>query len=493
MGITRAIKGGTIVAFQGGAHRILKDGIVVYRNGEIVHVGASWDGKPNEVIDATGMLVCPGFISVHCHAISHPGDRVVVDGGRRDFLRSGFINYVATRLAGGPGFSSVEDWDASHRFGFATLLKNGVTTVVQLDGGPLDEGATVTRIAGESGMRVYYSPVYNGGDYFFDAAGTLVCQRDEAAGLAGLRRAAAYIERRDGAFAGRLRGIFVLDELFNATPRLLSETKAAAKSLGVKATLHASEQLFEFHEILRRTGRTPVGWMEQVGFLDENVILGHCVYVSGHPLTGYPFAGDLEALRQSGAFVAHAPVALSRRGVALQSFQRFLDAGIGLAIGTDSYPHDIIAEMRAASIVGKLVDANNESASARDVFNAATLGGAAALGRSDLGRIAIGAKADFTIVDMNELTVGPMLDPIKALIHAGGGHLVDTVIVGGEVLVKARRLKVWDEHQILAEVRAGSDRVWSSFGDYHWSGRPIDEVFPQSFVPWRDPREEHVR
>lgn len=481
----RAIKGGTIVAFQDGVHRILKDGVVVYQGDEIIHVGPDWDGPLDEVIDAAGKLVSPGFISVHCHAISHPGDRVVVDGGRRDLLRTGFINYVATKLGGGPGFSSREDWETSHRFGFATLLKNGVTTVVQLDGGPLDEGRTVTRVIGESGMRAYYGPVFNGGDYYFDGEGTLVCRRDEDAALKGLKDAITYIERHHEDFGGRLRGILVLDELFNATPRILKETKSAAKALRVKTTLHVSEQLFEFHEILRRTGKTPVGWMEEEGFLDEDVILGHCVYVSGHPLTGYPFAGDLELLQRSGAFVAHSPVALSRRGVALHSFQRYLDAGIRLAIGTDSYPNDVIAEMRAASIIGKLVEANNESASARDVFNAATLGGAAALGRDDLGRIAKGAKADFTLIDMTALTVGPVRDPIKALIHAGGGHLVDTVIVGGDVLVRNKRLTMWDEREVLARAQAGSDRIWGSFGDYHWSGRPIDEIFPQSFGPWK--------
>lgn len=480
----RGIKGGWIVGFQNDSHVILNGGIVVYQDDEIIHVGPSWEGHLDSVIDADGMLVCPGFISVHCHAISHPGDRVVVDGGRRDFLRSGFLNYVPTKTDGGPGFSSPDNWEASHRYGIATLLKNGVTTFVQLDGGPLDDGQTMLRVIGESGIRAYYSPVFSGGDYCFDAQGALICQQDEEVGLDGLRRAILFIERHDGAWGGRLRGMLVLDELFNATPRMLSECKNAAKELGVKVTLHASEQLYEFHEILRRTGRTPVGWMEQEGFLGEDVILGHCIYVSGHPMTGYPFAGDLEALQRSGAFVAHCPVALSRRGVALHSFQRYLEHGVRLAIGTDSYPHDIIAEMRAASIVGKLVDASNESASARDVFNAATLGGAAALGRSDLGRIRKGAKADFCLVRLSSLRIGPVHDPIRALIHAGGGEAVDTVIVGGEVLVERGVLKPWDERSLLAAAQAGADQVWNAFARYHWNGASIDDQFAPSFAAW---------
>ncbi len=483
---TTVIIGGCIVAYQEGRHRILENGVAAYRGSDIIHVGSEWQGEADATIDASGKLVCPGFISTHCHAVSHAGDRLVIDGGRRDFLRTGFLNYAPRRSEGGPGFSAADDPAASHRFGFATLLKGGVTTFVQLDGGPLDEGATILRVAGESGMRLYYSPVYSGGSYSFDANGTLVNSKDEALGIEGLKSAAKFIERNDGGFGGRLRGILVLDELFNASPRLLAETKSVARTLGTRITLHASEQLFEFHDILRRTGKTPVGWMGAEGFLGEDVILGHCVYVSGHSFTGYPFAGDLEILAGSGSCVAHAPVALSRRGVALESFQRYLDHGIKLSIGTDSYPLDIIGEMRAASIICKIADANNEAAQARDVFNAATLGGADALGRSDLGRICKGAKADFTIIDMDSLDIGPVKDPIRALIHSGSRDLVDTVIVDGTTLVEGGKLRMWNEKDVLSAARAGTERVWQKFEKYHWSGKPVEKVFPESFDSWEE-------
>lgn len=230
---------------------------------------------------------------------------------------------------------------------------------------------------------------------------------------------------------------------------------------------------------------TPVGWMEAEGFLGEDVILGHCVYISGHSYTGYPYAGDLDVLKGCGCHIAHAPVALSRRAVALESFQRYLDHGIKLSMGTDSYPLDMIGEMRAASIIGKIVDANNEAAQARDVFNAATIGGAEALGRSDLGRIAKGAKADFTIIDMDVLDIGPVKDPIRALIHSGSRDLIDKVIVDGRTLVEGGKLTMWNERESLEQARAGAERVWANFSKYHWSGKPVEEVFPESFEGWK--------
>ena len=102
------------------------------------------------------------------------------------------------------------------RYGFASLIRNGVTTVVQLDGGPGDGGKAITRIGAESGVRLYYGPYCNGGDYFFDRAGQLERHEDEAAGLAALDRAGEAIASFDGSAEGRLRGIVVFDELFQA-------------------------------------------------------------------------------------------------------------------------------------------------------------------------------------------------------------------------------------------------------------------------------------
>ena len=86
---TTLIRGGTIVAWQDGGHRILEDGVVAFRGDSIVHIGRAWSGAVDEIVEASGKLVCPGFISTHAHVSDHVGDRLVVDAGRRDFLRYG--------------------------------------------------------------------------------------------------------------------------------------------------------------------------------------------------------------------------------------------------------------------------------------------------------------------------------------------------------------------------------------------------------------------
>ena len=72
---TTLIRGGTIVAWQDGGHRILEDGVVAFRGDSIVHIGRAWSGAVDEIVEASGKLVCPGFISTHAHVSDHVGDR----------------------------------------------------------------------------------------------------------------------------------------------------------------------------------------------------------------------------------------------------------------------------------------------------------------------------------------------------------------------------------------------------------------------------------
>jgi cytosine/adenosine deaminase-related metal-dependent hydrolase len=168
----------------------------------------------------------------------------------------------------------------------------------------------------------------------------------------------------------------------------------------------------------------------------------------------------------------------------LEDLQRYLDRGITVSIGTDSYPHDMFAEMQYASMLGKLVTRNHEVADAGTVFTAATLGGAAALRRTDLGRLCPGAKADLAIVDFTNPRFGPVFDPIKALVHCGTSDLVERVIVDGVTVVDRGEVLAWDRLELLADVRASCRRVWDSFSAHHWAGRSAGEEFPRSFRAW---------
>ncbi len=481
---TTAVHGDWVVAHDGDDHRIIKDGVVVYRGDTIIHVGTGWDGHADEVVKGRRRLVIPGLISTHTHLRINEGYRMVLDGGRRNFLRSGFTNYAGKKAEGGPTFLAPSDPAEAAQFCLATHLLAGVTTILEMDDGRPDGGETVASLAGQCGIRMFYAPAFSAADYRFASDGRLQQHWDENAGIEGLERACDFLERHRGDAEGRLSGILVLNEFFASTPDLRRRTREAATRLGVPITTHFSEQLYEFHHTLRETGMTPVQLLDHEGFLGPDVVLGHAIYLGGHSMTAYPFPGDLETIAASGASVAHSPVAYARRGFALESFQRYVDHGINMSLGTDTFPTDLISEMRMAAIVGKVLERNNEVPAARDVFRAATTGGAKALGRPDIGRLAEGAKADITIVDFDNLTIGPVVDPIRALVYSGTGDMVDRVIIDGRTVVAGKRLVMWDQDALLDTAWSNAQKVWDGFSRYHWAGQSVEETFPPSFSSW---------
>lgn len=475
-----------VVGYQDGEHRLIEDGVIVVQGDHILHVGKEWTGPVDETIAAKSCLAIPGLISTHAHVAAQVTDRLVLDGGRRDFMRSGFLNCAPRKVSGGPSLGSFEDADASIAYAFAALLGHGVTTIAEA-GNTADVGEIMLRHVGACGARLYYSPAFATGEYLFADDGRLVVQRDEAMGFAGLERALRFIEDHDRAFDGRYRGILNPDEFYLSTPALLEQTRAEADRLGVGITMHFCEQLFEFHETVRLTGRTPVQNLADIGFLRPDVLLGHCIYVAGHPMVAYPWDGDLELIAASGATVCHAPLALARRGVFLSTFDRYRKAGVKLGMGTDSYPYDLIAEMRMASLAGKIVGMDNEAAKARAVFDAATLGGASALGRDDLGRLAPGAKADIVLVDFDDVAIGPVWDPIRSLVMCASGSNVRTVLVDGRIVVDEGRVLFADENELMRKAQESCEAVWRRFPETHWTGKAMVELFPPSLSQWHEP------
>jgi 5-methylthioadenosine/S-adenosylhomocysteine deaminase len=481
------IKGGWIVAHSGGEHRILENGVIVCRGDRIEFVGRRYDGPVDRTIDASQDLVIPGLINTHVHIGSQAGDRMIIDGGRRDLFRSGFLNHWPAKGIGGVNLFAFEDQRASARYSLASLLRFGSTTVVEMGGEFGDDPMALAQIASELGLRLYTTPGFSSANHYYDQGGRLQRHWDEKAGEAALDRAIAFVEQLPSTPEGLIRPILVPYELYLCTPGLLRRTKQAAAQLGIGITLHVAESVIEFQDVLRETGKTPIGFLQSIDFLGPEVILGHCLYAGGHSQTAYPFDEDIGIVARSGASVAHCPLVFARRGLTLESFQRYLDAGINLAIGTDTYPQDILEEMKLASILGKVADGDFEAAKARSVFNAATIGGAKALGRDDLGRIEPGAKADLVIVDFARLRVGPFLDPVKALVQCGTGELVKQVIVAGRTVVENGAVLAAAEGPLVSGVRASSKAAWGRFGEFHHGSEPIDAAYPPAFRDWTEP------
>jgi 5-methylthioadenosine/S-adenosylhomocysteine deaminase len=141
-------------------------------------------------------------------------------------------------------------------------------------------------------------------------------------------------------------------------------------------------------------------------------------------------------------------------------------------------------QMRTASYFGKVMSNNLLAATAAEVFSAATLGGARALGRDDLGRLAPGAKADIVIVDLTgngTLRYGPVRDPIKSLVECGIGDDVETVVIDGAVRMRDRVIPGVDMAALRREAQEAGEDVWARFQEWDPLSRRAEEMSPWSF------------
>jgi len=132
-------------------------------------------------------------------------------------------------------------------------------------------------------------------------------------------------------------------------------------------------------------------------------------------------------------------------------------------------------------LVGPVMAAGRHADPELESILPTTLGGAAHLGRDDLGRLTAGAKADIIVVDLQQVHYGAIYDPIASLIECGSGSDVEMVIVDGEILVEKGKAVRFDESAILREVQAEGERLWSLVPEWHWSGKKIDEIVPMSY------------
>ena len=483
------IQGGFVVAYEGDGHKLIRDGVVVYENDRIIHVGKDYPGEIDATLDAGGMkLITPGFIDAQACGGRLGGDVLGfgIDVGRKDLLGPSGWNMAPSKsylkeIMEGPRIQDRERAAISVEFAAAQVLMSGTTTVVTVPLGMDDdsEDPTVEAI-GRLGNRAYLARGYESAYRYADANGARKYHWDEEKGYEDMAKGEAFVRRYEGAYGGRIRTMLFPCRLDSCTPDLLRKSKVAARDLNVRIRIHVAQYVSEFYDILQWYSKTPVEFLSDIGFLDPNILLHHCIFIGGHSRLAYPDSDDIQILADSGVSVGYAPIIFARRGVILESFHRYIQAGVNMALATDTTPPDMMMVMRLGALTCKIFERNVNTGTARDFFNAATLGGAKALGRDDLGRLSPGAKADIAIIDLENLRVGPIADPIRSLVHFGNMDDVKTVIVDGKIVVQDGSVVGLsrDERELLALVQGSTEKLKEETAARDWAGRSCDEMFP---------------
>ncbi len=410
-------------------------------------------------------LLIPGLVNGHSHG-----------RGLTDFQRGALDNTLESWRFDTRNYIPVETYD-DVAFSAARLLKSGVTTTMHNHHNFKDpvayekEFEDALRAYNDAGIRVQFNPgVRNDNPFIYGDNSAFVYSLPEKL------RPILNKPPPEGSLSGD-NFVQVVNDLharFNGpmckigfgpmapqwcTKDLLLEARRAADDLGVPIHIHAVQTIFQKIYGLKFLGETLIAYMNNIGFLGEGLVIGHCVW---------PTEADIELLVKTGTGVTHHPSCNLRVRNGIAPAFHMLKAGVLVGLGLDGKSinddDDFIQEMKVCYLLQRLpsLEVDSPHLTAREVFKMATENSAALLGfGQEMGRLEPGRKADLVLLDYQAMCapfVDPAHDPIHVLLYRGIGRHVDTVMVNGRVVVEGGRLLTLDEAEIGARLAQAASR-----------------------------------
>ncbi len=420
------------------------DGWVLVADGRVESVGAGTPPEARARIDLGGALVTPGLVNTHHHLYQTLTRTRAQEADLFTWLKT--LYPLWARI-------DAEAEYAAARTGLAELALSGCTTVFDHHYVfPRGEDGLVeaeVQAAGELGVRIVAS---RGSMDLGESDGglppdSLVEDPDDV--LADTERlVAAMHEPGHGA---KVQIAVAPCSPFSVTGRLMEESAALARRLGLLLHTHLAETVEEEAYCLELYGCRPVEYLERLGWLAGDVWCAHCVHLS---------AGDIERFAATGTGVAHCPTSNLRLGAGVAPVRELLDARVRVGLGADGSASnersDLSLEVKQALLVAR-GRGGGTAMTAREALALGTRGGASVLRRDDIGVIAPGRCADLAVWPTDRLELSGADDPVAALVF-GGPQRVDRLYVGGEEVVRDGRLVRADEEEIVREHRRQARR-----------------------------------
>jgi 8-oxoguanine deaminase len=433
MPTTLLVKHADLLVTMDDDQRSVFDGGLFVRDNVIEQVGptAELPADADRAIDARGMIVLPGLINCHHHLYQTLTRALPAaqDATLFDWLKALYPIWAGL---------TPEAIYTSALVGLAELMLSGCTTAsdhlyIYPNGCRIDDEI---RAAQEIGVR--FQPC-RGSMSLGESKGGLPPDRvveDEAFILKDTQRAIETYH--DPKPCAMVRVAVAPCSPFSVTPDLMREAAALARSYGVQLHTHLAETLDEESFCLRKFGKRPVAYAEELGWLGGDVWHVHCVHLNDE---------EVELFAQTGTGVCHCPSSNMRLASGIAPVRAYLDHGVRTGIGVDgSASNDsshLLAEARQALLLQR-VSGNPAGLSAREALWMATRGGAAVLGRGDIGELSRGKAADFIGLRLDRLDyAGALHDPLAALVFCAPQR-VDLSVINGKVVVEDGQLLTLD-------------------------------------------------
>lgn len=479
------IKGRYVIGYDGEDHVIIENAEVVYEQDTIIYVGKNYTGEINEIIDVGNAVISPGFIDLNALGdIDHDILHLEASTNRQKNLLWS-AQYIKD---GHHEVMTAEEEAFKSLYAYTQLILHGITTAMPITSvfykkwaETYEELAAAANHAGNLGLRIYLGPSYQSGIRVVQPDDTIKLYLDEDAGKEGLKRAVRFVEEFDGAFDGLVRGMLAPERIECQTIDSLSQTQYFSEKLGVPIKLHAAQGTFEYHTIVEKYGVTPIRFLYDLGFLGPKTGIPHAHYIAGYSEAKVGEGNDIALLQETGTTVIHCPLIIGRHMSALESFAKYKRAGINIALGTDTFPPDIFQNIRTGSMFSRFIEKEVKDSTYADFFRAATLGGAKFLGRADLGRLAVGAKADIIAIDLDGFHMGVLDDPIRTMVVGGTGRDVKLSIINGRIVMKDQQIPNVNLEEIKFKGQQYFNKMRKGYMERDYQQLPERQLFPTSF------------
>ena len=426
-------------------------GHILIENDKIISIGKNdLTVEADEVIDASNMVVLPGFINTHHHYYQTLTRNIPRMQNASLF---GWLNdhYELWRELTEEGVT------VSTKTALAELMKSGTTTSSDhLYLFPQKTSAQLIDIeivaAQEMGIRFHPTRgsmslgKSNGGLPPDDVVQT------EAEIQADTKR--LVVKYHDDSEGSMLRVALAPCSPFSVTPKLMRSTAEYAKANNLLIHTHLAETLDEEIFCIDKYGKRPVDYVDSLGWIDKNAWFAHTVHLNDD---------EIKLMGNAGCGVSHCPSSNLRLGSGIARIKEMIEACISVSLAVDgSASNDssnMLSEIRNAMLLSRLRE-EQYWLSARDVLWMATHGGAQVLGRYDIGELAVGKQADIAMFSLNSLEyAGGMSDPLASLVFTVRTTPVDYLIVNGKIKVSDGKLNFDEKKHIKEHNRVSAEML----------------------------------
>ena len=475
-----------VLGHHNGRHVLLENACVVYSGHTIDYVGHEYTGPVDEEVHVGEALLMPGLIDLD--ALTDI-DHLILDSWAGPEQAKGHQwseDYFLNRRT---DVFTAEERQQIREYALIQLILHGITTYMPIASEvhsewaePIEELVGMADTSRRLGLRSYLGPAYRSGVNVVLENGERSVMFDDGRGREGLADALRFIDHAAELNDPLVQGVLLPCRIETLDIELLKETAAASAERDVLVRLHSLQGLVERELILDWHGVTPLELLDQVGLLNERLLIPHATYTDRNPAVYGEDRGDLAALAASGASIIHCPLTSMRYGSTLDSFNAYKEAGINISLGTDSFPPDLIRGMEAGVQLAKIMAGTNDAGDVAGYFDAATIGGAHALRRPDLGRLQPGAQADMVAFSLGDIRDGVHDDPLRTLLLNGTARQAVLSVVAGRTIMANGKIEGVDLDSWRAKGQELFDKMRGAYTVRDGRNRTEDELFPPVYA-----------